>query len=280
MSHFVCYIPSYNDSHFVQESLASIPDWDVVISDNASDEPHRSALRALSSSRVQVIRQEKPLGRVGNWKFCASHFVDSGSSWMKFMVAGDVHKPGSLEICRRTIDAFPDARFITFNIEIVWPEKRETWASFDRPFLGQPAQALFHVAKLGNVFHSLGANLIHADVLRNNIHFGEDNLSYCADLLFLMSVAKRTPNLHVPEVLGEFIFSRRKNFQTGRCSLEHFLEEGLIRLRAADALLELTGDRAERNRLVEQIVEWVATGMRFPLEQLAGDVLYTIPPLG
>lgn len=80
MSHIVCYIPSYNDSHFVQESLASIPDWDVVISDNASDEPHRSALRALSSSCVQVIRQEKPLGRVGNWKFCASHFVDSGSS--------------------------------------------------------------------------------------------------------------------------------------------------------------------------------------------------------
>jgi len=278
MSDIVCYIPSYNDSHFVQESLASLPDWDVVISDNASAEPHSAALRALTGPRVQIVRHEKSLGRVGNWKFCASHFVESGSTWMKYLVAGDVHKPESLALCRRTIHEFPEARFITFNVENTWQEKRETWSKVDSPFLVPPVQALIDIAKLGNVFHSLGPNLFHADVLRGNIHFGEDNLSYCADLLFLLCIARRTPNQHVPQVISEFNVARRKQYQAAHYSLEHFLEEGLMRLRAADAFLELTGDRAGRNLLVAKIAEWVATGMRVPLEKLAGDAPYVAPP--
>jgi glycosyltransferase involved in cell wall biosynthesis len=74
MSDLVCYIPSYNDSDWVKESLASIADWDVVIADNASDEPHRSALERLAGPRVRILRHEKSLGRVGNWRRASSTF--------------------------------------------------------------------------------------------------------------------------------------------------------------------------------------------------------------
>lgn len=35
MIRFVCYIPSYNDSELVAQFLAIVPEWGVVISDNA-----------------------------------------------------------------------------------------------------------------------------------------------------------------------------------------------------------------------------------------------------
>ena len=41
MSRLVCYIPSYNDSELVAQSLATVPEWEVVISDNASDPSSR-----------------------------------------------------------------------------------------------------------------------------------------------------------------------------------------------------------------------------------------------
>lgn len=112
MPELVCYIPSYNDSELVSESLSSCIDWDVVISDNASDEPHRSKLAAMAGPRVQVIRQPNSLGRVGNWKFCVDHFLASGRSWLKLLCAGDVHKSDATAVLTRAIQRHPQARFI------------------------------------------------------------------------------------------------------------------------------------------------------------------------
>src|SRR5262245_37958085 len=112
MADLVCYIPSYNDSDWVRESLASVPDWDVVISDNASSPEHRAALAALASPRVRIGRHEASLGRVGNWRFCVEHFIHSGASWMKFLFAGDRHKPNSCAMFRAAVERHPSARFI------------------------------------------------------------------------------------------------------------------------------------------------------------------------
>ena len=105
MSDLVCYIPSFNDSDWDKESLASVADWDVVIADNASDEPHRSALERLAGPRVRILRHETSLGRVGNWRACVEHFLRSGAAWMKFLMAGDLHKPNSAAIQATTRSA-------------------------------------------------------------------------------------------------------------------------------------------------------------------------------
>jgi hypothetical protein len=75
MSRIVCYIPSYNDSRHALESLASSPDWEVVISDNHSDAPHALALAAAANDRVQVIRQPRP------WAAWGTGGSASSTSW-------------------------------------------------------------------------------------------------------------------------------------------------------------------------------------------------------
>jgi len=252
-SDMVCYIPSYNDSELARQSLATVPDWDVVISDNASDEPHRSALAALVDGRVQVVRQEKSLGRVGNWKACVEHFLASGREWMKFLCAGDRHKPGSKAIYERGIHRFPEARFVVGRIENVWPEGSTFWELTDDYKLVSSEAALTACAKYGNVFHGLIAPAIHRDGLTGGYLFGEQVLSYCADLAFLATVARQVPTLYVPEVVAEFVVANRKNFSVGHGSLGHVVEEALVRLRAAEWFFAITKDQAGKDRLIAQV---------------------------
>jgi len=279
MSDLVCYIPSYNDSDWVKESLASIADWDVVVSDNASDEPHRSALERLAGPRVRILRHETSLGRVGNWRACVEHFLSSGATWMKFLMAGDLHKPDSAAIFRRAIQRHPTVRHIVPRIENVWPHGRKLWAVTEREGVVSPANAMAGIASEGNIFHGLSAPLVHADALKRGYTFGEDTLSFCADMMFSMSIALHTPTLYITNVTAEFIAARRKNMQQGAYTLEHFLEEGLLRLRAADAFEKLTQDRPGRNQLLAGIVSWLQMGVSQPLEKLAGDVLFPFETL-
>ncbi len=254
MSEIVCYIPSFNDSELVRESLASSPDWNVVISDNASDEPH---LSALAGDRVQVIRHAKNLGRVGNWKFCVGHFIESGATWMKFLLAGDVHTPDALGIFRRAISQYPDARIVLTRVVNVMPQGRHVWEPTPEAVLLSPVVMMRGVALRGNVFHGLISALFHVDAVRDGFEFGEGVLSYCADLQFLMSIARRTACLYVPEIGAEFIAAHRKHFRVAHASLEHALEEGLLRFRAAQNVGELSGKPEAKAELEKQVEDWV-----------------------
>lgn len=279
MSRLVCYIPSYNDSPFVAESLSSSPDWEVVISDNASDEPHRSALAALASPRVQVVRQEKSLGRVGNWKFCVEHFIASRAQWMKLLSAGDLHKAGSCDIFRRAIDRCPQAGCIVPRVENVWPHQRFVFQLTNQETLMRPAELMQAMVTYGNIFHSGTAPLFHLDTVKDGFSFGEGALSFCADMMFMLGIARKSSVLFIAEVAVEFIAERRKNMQAGINTLEHYLEEALVRLRAADAYLALTGDRQRRNQMLASIVDMVRTDTSEPLDKLTGDSRYSAEEL-
>jgi hypothetical protein len=279
MSDLICYIPSYNDSDWVKESLASSGDWDVVIADNASDEPHRSALAALAGPRVRVVRHETSLGRVGNWQACVEHFLASGGDWMKFLMAGDSHKPGSAAIFRRAIQRYPAARHIVPQIENVWAHGRKRWAATQAEGMVSSLKAMEAVASVGNIFHGLSAPLVHRDALQGGYTFGDGTLNFCADLMFSTTIASHTATLFITEVTAEFVGVRRKSMQRSINTLQHFLEEGLVRLRAADAVEQISGDRARRNQLLSGIVNWLRPAVSSPLEQLAGDVPFPFDTL-
>lgn len=278
MSRIVCYIPSYNDSERAAESLATCADWDVVISDNASDEPHRSRLAALAGDRVQLIRHERQLGRVGNWKFCVEHFRNSDATWMKFLSAGDRHLPETLDVFRRAIARFPEARFFMGQIYHVRPAGRQLWKLNDQVVILPPVDAMEATARHGNIFHSLIAPLVHIDLVRDGASFGEDILSFCADLLYLMSVARRAPTYFLPEPVAEMMLEYRKTLQAKKNTLESCLEEALCRVRAADAVGELTGDRARRDALIEQSTELMHEAIE-RLRQPAAAPSTAAPPI-
>ena len=57
------------------------------------------------------------------------------------------------------------------------------------------------------------------------------------------------------------VMAHRKTLQAKVDTLEGYLEEGICRVRAADAVSELTGDRARRDALVEQTTELMLQAM-------------------
>lgn len=250
MADLVCYIPSYNDSELVVESLATSLDWNVVISDNASDEPHRSALLALAGPRVQVIRQQQSLGRVGNWLFCVRHFIESGREWFKLLTAGDLHKPEAAEIFSRAIEKYPQIRFMISDVELVWPDRTARFAPMGREVIVQPVQSMAATVEFGNVFFGLLAALIHRDALRDGFVFGEEVLSLCSDMLFLVDIAKKEPTLFLPEVTGTFMAAKLKTMQRNASSLENLMEDALVRLHAAAAFRQLGGSEVEHTRML------------------------------
>lgn len=270
MSRIVCYIPSYNDSPLVEESIASSPGWEIVISDNASAEPHRTALAALANERVQVIRHDRSLGRVGNWRFCVDHFIGSGATWMKFLMAGDRHKPLSLDIFRHAVARYPDVRFMIGQIENVWPDRRQLWTPTATVALISPRDVMAEVVRKGSVLYGLIAALIHVESVRDGFDFCEGALNFCADMQFLTLIAMKTPTLYVPEPVAECVVVHRKYLPAKIGSLEHFLEESLVRLCAADAFGELSGDRAVRNQLVTEISQRLRASLDSSPENLLG----------
>jgi hypothetical protein len=156
---------------------------------------------------------------------------------------------------------FPEARFIVGRIENVWPEGSTYWALTDDYQLVPPANSLRACALYGNVFHGLIAPAIHADALRDGFIFGEEVLSYCADMAFLAHLARRTSTLYVPEIVADFVVAHRKNFNAGQDSIVHLVEESVVRLRAAEWFFEITQDQPTRDFLLQQVTAYVREGL-------------------
>ena len=219
---------------------------------------------------MQVVHQSRQLGRVGNWKFCVEHFLASGATWMKFLLAGDRHKPDSLSICRGVIAQFPEARSIVFNVEIHGPDGAVPWSTATQPLLLSPEQSMLQVVRRGNVFFALVAALFHADTVRAGFSFGADILSYCADMYFQVGIGRRWPTLFVPDVVAEFVTAHRKTYSVSQFSLEHLVEEVLVKLCAAGYYAELTRDDQARQQLTALLVGWLRGGLEQSPEKLIG----------
>jgi len=261
MSRFVCYIPSYNDSTLVAQSLASVPEWEVVISDNTSNRDHALAIEQLSGPLVRVVHQPRQLGRVGNWKFCVEHFLASGATWMKFLMAGDRLKPNSLSLCRRAVSQFPDVRSIVFNVEIVNSQGATRWSTATQPRVLAPRESMLEIVRGGNVFFGLLAALVHADTVGEGFSFGGEILSYCADMYFQVEIGRRWPTLFYPDVLAEFVTTNRKTYSAGQFSLEHLVEEVLVKLRAGGYYAELTDDYQTQKQIPALLGTWLRGGL-------------------
>lgn len=253
MTDFVCYIPSYNDSDLVAESVSSSPDWDIVISDNASDEPHRSKLAAMAGPRVQVIRQAKSLGRVGNWRFCVEHFLTSEKQWLKLLCAGDRHRPDALKILSRAVEKYPQIRFIVSDVEVIWADRSGRYSPMGQEVIVPPVHAMAATVEFGNIYFGLLAVLVHRDALTSGFAFGEEILHFCADLLFCVEIAKRTPTLFLPQSTGEFMAVHRKTMQERIGSLDSVLEDGLVRLHAASAFRTLGGSEPDYKAMLNKV---------------------------
>ena len=75
--HFTIAIPTFNRADWLRSCVASalsqtVESFEVVVSDNASDDATPEVLGEFDDDRLKVIRQPRNIGAIGNWNACLS----------------------------------------------------------------------------------------------------------------------------------------------------------------------------------------------------------------
>lgn len=258
MTGFTLYIPTHNDSQAAIQSVQSAPDWRIIVVDNNSEPEHREAIASLASPRVKVVLHNQDIGRVNNWQWCVRDFLASNATWFKMLAAGDRLKPDALDRFRYLMGTASGMTLFVPGVEHVGGESESGhWYWTDRPAIYDPVQALRAAACRGNIWHSLSAAFIHRAALeRCAWTFGEGALTFCADMLFMASLAKHSPSHFDRLPLVERIIRHRKTYGVEFDSPNAILEESLVRLRCAQFATDLDGDQEALDRLTQRITDW------------------------
>ena len=249
------YIPIYNNAVWC-ENFSPLPGFCYVASDNASIDGSGDILR---SKGVEVIKQPTNLGRIGNWKFCVAHFINSDATWMKWLFAGDELLPDIYKKLERAINANPQARLIVGEYEIVEKGLNSHWKMFSETRLILPEEAMYLAAERGNWFGSPIGHCIHREAFINGFDFG--NLEWIADMQFCVGIAVNYPVLYLTEILGKFHMAERKYYMAHIQSVFSCVEGALVRRDAAERYRKLTGNDDKFHELMKLIEKNIETSL-------------------
>ena len=66
------FIPTFNRAHMLRKSISSVlgqtyDDFEIIISDNASEDATESVVRSFDDNRIRYIRNSRNIGLRGNW---------------------------------------------------------------------------------------------------------------------------------------------------------------------------------------------------------------------
>jgi glycosyltransferase involved in cell wall biosynthesis len=116
-------LPVRNGARFLAEAIDSIlaqtlPDFELVISDNASSDetPRICQAYAAHDRRVRYYRQERNIGAARNFNLV---FERAGGKYFKWAAHDDVIHPTYLARCVAALEAHPDAVLCQSVLEIV-----------------------------------------------------------------------------------------------------------------------------------------------------------------
>ncbi len=264
------YIPSYNNSAQVCESVASCPaGLPITISDNHSEPEHRRVLEGLRP-RCDVVFHSANQGRVENWAFCVRHFVEQtergGPVWMKWLFAGDTLTPDITRLLEQALRGYPTARLVIAEHDMADETGRKRWRTLEGTQLTEPARALRLAAATGNWFGPPLAHFVHRDAVAPGFDFGD--LPWSADFRFCLTIAAAFPVLYLAQNVGVFHKRHRNYYAAHANSAQMVVEEAVVRIEAARQYKTLTGDTTGFNTLLEQINEFAAREtMRCALSQ-------------
>ncbi len=90
------FVPVYNGGKLLLETVASCLDsslsrerYRVLVIDNCSSDGATDEIERRWGDRVEVIRNEANLGRIGNWNRCVETAAERGFAFFTFLFVGD-----------------------------------------------------------------------------------------------------------------------------------------------------------------------------------------------
>jgi hypothetical protein len=242
------FIPAYNCASWA--ATVPLPEgFQYFAVDNASTDATADVLTARG---VQVFRNDRNLGRIGNWERCLELFCKTtDASWMQWLFAGDVLHHNAASTLQQAIAAAPTARLIICQYDEVDGDTRRRNALFPTHRLFQPAESLATAARLGNWFGSPIGHCFHRDAAAVALPAGA--WPWVADMMLCLNAARRFPVAYHAASIGNFCIGNRNYYKDFANSLDAVYEEGLIRMTAARWYLEDTGDTAGFARLADTL---------------------------
>lgn len=107
-------LPVYNGERYVAEAISSVleqtyPDFELVISDNASTDGTEEICRGFASrdERVRYVRNATNLGGAPNYNQCFA--LSRATTYFKWIAHDDTIDTRFLELCSAALDANPSA---------------------------------------------------------------------------------------------------------------------------------------------------------------------------
>lgn len=102
-------IPTYNRAAWIEGAVMgalaqSYPDFEVLVSDNASTDETPSVLSRCDDPRVRVVRQDTNLGLIGNWNAC---LAEARGEYIALVPDDDRISPWFLERCMSLVQTAP-----------------------------------------------------------------------------------------------------------------------------------------------------------------------------
>jgi glycosyltransferase involved in cell wall biosynthesis len=111
---FSVVIPSRNRLALLNHAIDSVrrqsfSDWEVVVSDNASDEDYGGAIRALDDPRVRCLRSDVPLSVTDNWNCALRGAI---GDYVVMLGDDDALAPDYFEALQAIIRAFDEPEIV------------------------------------------------------------------------------------------------------------------------------------------------------------------------
>jgi glycosyltransferase involved in cell wall biosynthesis len=206
-------MPVYNGEPFLEQAVSSLldqtyPDFELIISDNASTDNTEAICREFERRdvRVRYDRNDKNVGAAGNY----NRLVERARGlYFKWAAHDDICAPGYLESCVAILDRDPSVAVCYPRTRIIDEDGHEKGFYEDKLHLDSPSR---HERFRDVVFRDEGEcnavfGLIRLDVLKKTGLIGNYPAS---DMILLSELALHGLFYEVPDAL----FQRRDHPQT------------------------------------------------------------------
>nr|NIO40766.1 glycosyltransferase [Burkholderiales bacterium] len=196
----VC-IPVYHASATIDRCLAAVArqlpsEAEILLVDNASkDDTVAVARRTLTAApNVQVVIQDRNVGRVANWNRCLE--LATGR-YVKFALANDVLMNGAIALLLAEARRHPDAVMICSRAKFVdtTSDREMVNAETAKSIRRDTAETLEFFGRHGFQTGGLNGMLYRREPLIEHGIFFREDLPYCADYYLAIQLAAQGPSV-------------------------------------------------------------------------------------
>jgi glycosyltransferase involved in cell wall biosynthesis len=134
------FIPTYNRADMLRESIGSVlkqtyGDFELIISDNASDDGTESVVRSFNDPRIRYFKNDQNIGSRGNWNRC---FVLARGEYVTILPDDDLMLPENLERKVQVLSGSEQVGFVHSQYHLIDADgqiiarNRDAWGGSDR----------------------------------------------------------------------------------------------------------------------------------------------------